>query len=151
MSFNQNEPAPTALLSKTVKEVCKFHESVLAVYLFGSFAKGKEKKGSDIDLAFLFDHSFYKHDAYQAFAEAQLMGAETGKKLFMVVDVNLLNNASIIFAYEVVSTGLCIYERNRDERISFEVLTRSKFYDFYPFIKKSRKKKINSIIKRQEE
>ncbi len=63
------ETMKTFLIKSAVQE-----PDILASYLFGSYVKEKPRKGSDIDLAFLFDREFYKKDPYRAFSIAQIMG-----------------------------------------------------------------------------
>ena len=122
---------------------CACHKpEILAVYLFGSLAKKKLGNSSDIDVAFLFDRLFYKNDPYKSFSTAQIMGAEAGEVLGQEVDVSVLNCASLFFAYEVISTGVCLFERDFNERIRYEIAIKGQYYDFRPFIADLRQKKL---------
>jgi predicted nucleotidyltransferase len=134
------ETMKTFLIKSSVQE-----PEIIAVYLFGSYLKEKPRKGSDIDLAFLFDREFYKKDSYRAFSVVQIMGANLGDIIGKAVDISLLNKASLFFSYEVISTGICLYEKNSKERILYEIAIKGQYYDFKPFIMKLRHNKIAYI------
>lgn len=121
---------------------------VIAVYLFGSFAKGTEKAKSDIDLAFVFNERFYKEDPFRALQEAELLGAEIGREANKTVDVVILNGASLNFAYHAIKEGVCLYESNNTDRILYEVTLDNKYQDFIPFIRELRDIKRRTFIGR---
>ncbi|MDP2753905.1 MAG: nucleotidyltransferase domain-containing protein [Nitrospirota bacterium] len=130
----------------TGAEIGKNH--VIAIYLFGSLAKGTEKVRSDIDLAFVFDERFYKEDPFRALQEAELLGSEISKKMHKAVDVVILNGSSLSFAYYTVRNGLCLYESSAVNRILYEVTLDNKYQDFMPFIKDLREAKRKALIGR---
>ncbi len=121
---------------------------IIAIYLFGSYAKGKEKAKSDIDLAFVFDERFYKEDPFRALQEAELLGSEISKMMHKAVDVVILNGASLSFAYYTVRNGICLYEIGTVNRILYEVTLDNKYQDFMPFIKELRDIKRRILIGR---
>ena len=47
-----------------LREIIENVSPIVVVYLFGSYAKGKEKARSDMDLAFLLDEKAYKADPF---------------------------------------------------------------------------------------
>ncbi|HDZ00242.1 MAG TPA: nucleotidyltransferase domain-containing protein [Nitrospirae bacterium] len=121
---------------------------LIAVYLFGSVVKGREREKSDIDLAFVFDENLYKKDPFTTLQEAEMMSVEMGEKLQKVIDVIILNGASLSFAYHTVRSGICIYEGNTADRILYEVALDNKYQDFKPFIKELREIKRKTLIGR---
>jgi uncharacterized protein len=129
-------------INKYFNNYAGYKPEILAIYLFGSFAKDKSKSSSDIDVAFLFDRSFYKNDPYKSFSIAQIIGTEVGEVVRQKVDVSILNSASLFFAYEVISTGVCLYEKDSKERIRYEIAIKGQYYDFKPFIMQLRQNKI---------
>ena len=46
----------TSGIIKKINQYFKERNEVMAVYLFGSYARGKERRDSDIDLAVLVDY-----------------------------------------------------------------------------------------------
>jgi len=133
------------LIKKILVDVAAQRPEIVAVYLFGSFARDKSRKSSDVDLAFLFDRTFYKNDSYKAFSIAQIIGADLGEVLGKAVDVSVLNEASLFFSYKVITTGICLYEKDHIERILYEIVIKGQYYDFKPFIMKLRHKKMEYI------
>ncbi|HDO22419.1 MAG TPA: nucleotidyltransferase domain-containing protein [Nitrospirae bacterium] len=136
------------ILRERIVQKSLLNEHLIAVYLFGSLIKGKEKKKSDIDLAFVFDDTFYKTDPFTALQEADILAVEMGKEIQRVVDVVVLNGASLSFAYHTLKEGKCIYEGNTSDRILYEVALDNKYHDFMPFIKELREAKRRALIGR---
>ena len=117
-------------------------ESVVAVYLFGSFIKGETKNASDIDLAFLLDEQAYKTDPISAMSPAHLIAAQFGMKVDKETDVTILNSASLEIAYEVVTTGKCLFELDPDMRMEYELKIKGMYFDFRPFLEELRAKSL---------
>ena len=119
--------------------------SIVAIYLFGSFLRGETGKGSDIDLAFLLDEKAYKSDRIIAMSPAHLIAAEVGKGFNKETDVTILNASSLEIAYEVVTTGKCIFELDPDMRMEYELKIKGMYFDFKPFLEDLRSKRLARI------
>lgn len=117
-------------------------ESVVAVYLFGSLIKSETKNSSDIDLAFLLDEQAYKTDPIDAMSPAHLIAAQFGMKVDKETDVTILNSASLEIAYEVVTTGKCLFELDPDMRMEYELKIKGMYFDFKPFLEELRAKSL---------
>jgi predicted nucleotidyltransferase len=136
-------------IKKIIQELMvQKHDLIKAVYLFGSFARGKEREKSDIDLAFVFNERFYKENPFRALQEAELSGAEVSKRILRAIDVVVLNGASLSFAYYAVRGGICVYESCTIDRILYEVTLDNKYQDFMPFIRELRDIKRRTLIGR---
>jgi len=99
--------------------------NVIAVYLFGSHAKGKARAGSDIDLALLLrENPEYDYRLRVMSELADLLKAE--------VDVLVLRQCGILMQRQVLRYGIALFERDRKARISFEILSRKMYFDFLP-------------------
>ena len=116
--------------------------SIVSVYLFGSILKGNAGKTSDIDLAFLLDEKAYKSDAIIAMSSAHLIAAKVGTQLDRETDVTILNSASLEIAYEVVTTGKCLFEIDQDLRMEYEIKIKGMYFDFRPFLEELRAKSL---------
>lgn len=136
------------LIRENLLKKQSLREALIALYLFGSFAKGTMRESSDIDLAFVFDEAFYKNDPFLALQEAELFSHEIGRLAGRPVEPVLLNNASIVFVFNVLKEAVCLYERSLSERIKYEVLVDNKYHDFAPFIMELRKEKEKLLIGR---
>jgi predicted nucleotidyltransferase len=89
------------------------------IYLFGSYAKGKERPDSDLDLAFLTSEEI---DDYQRFLTAQKLAS----KLNIDVDLVDLKKASTVFQVQIIQ-GRLLYSKNKQQKQEFEMLTLKKY------------------------
>ena len=117
-------------------------DSIVAVYLFGSCIKGEAEKASDIDLSFLLDEQAYKTDPIDAMSPAHLIAAQVGLKFNKETDVTILNASSLEIAYEVVTTGKCLFELDPDMRMEYELKIKGMYFDFKPFLEELRAKSL---------
>ena len=120
-------------------------DSIVAVYLFGSCIKGEAEISSDIDLAFLLDEQAYKTDPIDAMSPAHLIAAQVGVKFNKETDVTILNASSLEIAYEVVTTGKCLFELDPDMRMEYELKIKGMYFDFKPFLEDLRSKRLARI------
>jgi predicted nucleotidyltransferase len=120
-------------------------DSIVAVYLFGSCIKGEAEISSDIDLAFLLDEQAYKNDPIGAMSPAHLIAAQFGMKVDKETDVTILNSASLELAYEVLTTGKCLFELDPDMRMEYEIKIKGMYFDFRPFLEDLRSKRLARI------
>ncbi|RAK08172.1 putative nucleotidyltransferase [Halanaerobium saccharolyticum] len=89
------------------------------IYLFGSYASGKARDDSDLDLAFLTPE---KIDDYQRFLTAQKLASE----LNIEVDLIDLSMASTVFKVQIIQ-GKLLYAKNRQQKQEFELLVLKKY------------------------
>ena len=115
---------------------------IAGVYLFGSFLRGGLRIDSDIDLAFLLDVKAYKSDPIIAMSPAHLIAAKVGMQLDRETDVTILNSASLEMAYEVVTSGKCLFELDPDLRMEYEIKIKGMYFDFRPFLEELRAKSL---------
>jgi len=118
---------------------------VLVVYVFGSFARNQERAKSDIDLAFLVEPARYRMEAFEATVPVHMVAGKMGMKLDRVVDVTILNSASLEIEYEVVTCGKCLFELDSELRLEYELKVRGMYFDFQPFISELRTKRIAKL------
>jgi len=90
------------------------------IILYGSFAKGKARKDSDVDIAFLSDNKF---SDYEIFMIGQGLADILGKD----VDLVDLSRSSTVFQTQVISTGKVIYCSNEKKRMLFEMTVLKKY------------------------
>ena len=99
-------------------------------YLHGSVARGQPLPTSDIDIAVVLNDVPPPYDRLQL--ELQIQAAlEDGCDL-TDLDVRTINHAPIIAQGRIVQEGILLYERDKAQRVAFEVLTRKKYFDFRP-------------------
>ena len=131
-------------IEKSLKISGKDDESIKLIYLFGSALKKPLSEASDIDLAFLIDDARYSKDPIQASYSAYNASTNFSLKLDKRTDVIILNSSSIEIAYEVITSGTCMYAFDFDIKFEYEAKIRGLYYDFMPFLLELRAKKLKS-------
>lgn len=128
-----------------IKRYCtsdlKADDGIMAIYLFGSILTEQFGDASDIDLAVWVDPRRYARDPFLAVSPVHLFAAKISRNLSRETDVTVLNGASIELAYDIVTRGLCMYEKDDDSRIEYEIKIKGMYFDFMPFIASIRKMK----------
>lgn len=110
-------------LTDQIREIFKKEPEVLAVYCFGSFAKGKASSQSDFDLAFVVDDK--KSTSLDRIYEL-IRNLKFPKDL----DLSLVDKSSSpLFLYEIITNGKRIYERDKQEITLFEAYILKNYYD----------------------
>lgn len=101
---------------------------IAAVYLYGSFAKNKATKNSDIDLGVVFEKKELK-----PFASPEVgLAIELSNLLNRKTEVADLEQCQIDFSHRVISEGMLIYSQNEVKRIAFEEKILRDFFDLKP-------------------
>lgn len=109
---------------KKIRNYFAKQKDITAVYLYGSFAKGSAHKGSDIDIAVVFNKPV---DSYLRLGHLYSSFPDLGISAEPEVrNINL--DDPPIFLMNVIQ-GELIYAKNDVERINFEVAVMRAFYD----------------------
>jgi len=123
-------PGPTASTDEIVQGLRSFFEKerrVLLAYLFGSYARGEETEGSDLDLALLLEPNLTGEELHEAYRKLFLGIREVlGTERF---DLVLLNRASLPLKFAVVSQGHLIYAHDDETLNRFEMDVIRKYQD----------------------
>lgn len=100
-----------------LRDVCD-REGVLALYLFGSRARGEASGTSDYDFGVLLSRGDDRGRNLDLVLrlEAELQQCAGGAR----VDVGILREASLEFQFVVISEGIVLYERDEDARTDYE-------------------------------
>ena len=116
-------------LEGTLRSVCAgLPDDVVAVYLFGSRARGTARAASDVDLALLLRASPRPTLAGIARdVEAVAEGA-----VGVPVEAIVMNTAPPDLAHRVLRDGVLLLDRDRAFRLRFEVQSRNEYFDLEP-------------------
>jgi predicted nucleotidyltransferase len=109
---------------------------VVAVYLFGSLARGTASPKSDVDLGLLLRRP------PASTLEGRMLDyeAELERTIGRPVQAVVLNDAPPDLAYRVLRDGLVLLERDRAARLRFEVRTRNLYFDLLPVLTRYRRR-----------
>ena len=105
--------------------------NVVAIYLFGSTARGTAKPGSDIDLGILHRRPPASTLAEQPFDVA----ADLSEQFRRPVDIVVMNGAPVDLVHRILRDGRLVVERDRSARIAFEVRARNEYFDLLPMLR----------------
>jgi uncharacterized protein len=108
--------------AETIRAFSKSRENIVAAYVFGSMATGKDRKTSDIDLAFAMRTPVPGQ-------ERVAMETTLSNLLHRDVDVVILSQASPLLHHQILSRGRMIYEADLKERVRQEVSGRKAYLD----------------------
>jgi predicted nucleotidyltransferase len=107
---------------------------IVAVYLYGSRARGDARRDSDVDVALL-----YAVTPPRTFESLPLdIEGELERRLGLPVQAIVLNHAPPDLVHRVFRDGRLILDRDRAQRIRFEVKLRSEFLDLQPVLARYR-------------
>ena len=95
----------------------------------GSLARGQALPSSDVDIAVLLEPGLDPERSVESQLQLQLHLERLTER---PVQVTILNRASPFLAYQVLRDGVLIYERDRPERIAFQVRTLKIYFDLQP-------------------
>lgn len=101
-------PLPVEKIIEQLRSFFSSREDVVAVYLFGSHAKGTQNEHSDVDIAVLFER--LKVPSLQDYLK---LVAELSTLLRKETDVIILNNADTVLKCQIFKHGVIVFERDR--------------------------------------
>ncbi len=95
---------------------------IVAVYLFGSYAAGRSRAASDLDIAIMTRHDI---------PEEQRIALETDLSCLLGRDVDLVifARSGPLLQHQILKNGRRIYESDSKERVRQEVFSRSEYLD----------------------
>ncbi len=129
-----NPISKVELLSKLQKyiEMIKDMGQITALFLFGSYATGRQTALSDIDLAVLFDKSV-EEERYLP-ERLRLMGELSTILGTDIVELVVLNEAPPGLAYRVIRDGELLFVRDecKSQVVDFKVRTMDRYFDYQP-------------------
>ena len=91
---------------------------IVALYIFGSYAKGPVKPLSDIDIAALLDDGLGRDEMWDSYVDLSSKAANifgTGE-----IDFVILNEAPYDLRFGVIKNGRCLFSRNERMRRLFQ-------------------------------
>ncbi|HEY6558355.1 MAG TPA: nucleotidyltransferase domain-containing protein [Polyangiaceae bacterium] len=107
---------------------------VVAVYLFGSVARGTSGPRSDVDVGVLYRTAPQSRLMAQPFREE----ANLAEQLKRAVQIIVMNRASADLVHRVLRDGILVLDQHPSQRIAFEVRARNEYFDLLPTLRRYR-------------
>jgi predicted nucleotidyltransferase len=125
----------TDVIERVREAVARGPADVLAVYVFGSHARGTARRDSDLDVAVLLRAAPPRTLLGQPLALADQLGTATRRG----VDLVVLNTAPPDLVHRVLRDGVLVRDLDPAARIRFEVAARNAYFDLKPFLDRYRR------------
>jgi hypothetical protein len=121
------------------------HPGVLAVYLFGSRAEGREHRDSDVDVGVLVDRAVYptREDRFEL--RVQLTSELIAALHRNEVDLVMLDDAPPLLARKVVLDGELLACRDAEAEHAFRRDVQLRAADLAPFLERMRRIKLEAL------
>lgn len=105
-----------------IRKFATEHKEIITIYVFGSVATGKERLGSDIDLAIMVrgDIRGLQRIELETWV-SNLLGRD--------VDITVFGQSMPLLQHQILKYGTLIYETDPLERVRQEVSARSAYMD----------------------
>ncbi len=134
------------LFKEKIKNYFKSKKGIIAVYLFGSHAKGKEYHLSDIDIGILLDrnHQKYQEDKKTIITDSIV---ELGRILKKDIHPVILNSAGEELLRQIFLYGKCLLINDPEELSRFKMVMFSRIADFSYYRNKMQSGLIKKIMK----
>ena len=118
-----------AALVERLREACAHApDSVAAIYLFGSVARGDDRAGSDLDIGVLGRTRDTALSGVVLDDVCDRLEAVARRNLDLVI----LQTAPPDLVHRVMRDGILLLDRDRSRRIVFEVQARNEYFDLEP-------------------
>ena len=112
---------------ESLKEIFAKYPDILAVYLFGSYAEGREMEESDLDLAIIPKSSEIHQKKLDILSDLARLG-------FCKVDLVFLDTDDIVVKYEAIRLNNLIYQTDEFDRGTYYSLILRQYFDFYHYL-----------------
>jgi len=120
-------------------EILKTNSNIIFAYVFGSYARGKINKNSDIDFAIYLNTPQMNPDDYLNI-RSKLMDICNKN-----VDIVILNQAIPLLKYEIYKDGILLFTKNKTLEIDYKIKVLFEYDDIKKFLDLSYQSMINRI------
>jgi predicted nucleotidyltransferase len=109
-------------------------QPLACAYLFGSYARDEQRPDSDVDVAVLLTQ---RGSGTLAGPISTLRG-DLERALGRTVDLIDIRRAPVDLTHRILRDGQLLVERDREERVRFEVQARNEYFDLLPHLQRYR-------------
>ena len=125
------------------KNILIEYENITFAYIFGSYAQGKIRVDSDIDIAIYLE----KKIDIETYLEIKMYLSETCKR---EIDLIILNDATPLLKYEIYKKSILLFTRDRTIETSYKVKTLFEYNDIKRYLDLSYDRTIDRLKKEVE-
>jgi predicted nucleotidyltransferase len=129
-------------LTEKLTAYFKTNSEIIAVYLFGSYAKGKEHRSSDIDIGILFDTI----DPVSIKTKTDMVMLDLSRILRKDIHPVILNLAGEELLRQVFLKGECILVKSPKKLARYKMIAFSRIADFEHYKKQMQSGLIRNIM-----
>jgi len=133
------------MMINQIKTYFLHKDGVVAVYLFGSYAKGKQRDKSDVDIGILFESA----DLNSYKEKRNLYMVELARLLRKDIHPVILNLASEELFRQIFLTGKKIFVRDEKKLSRYQMIMTSRIADFGYYKNQMQKGFLNKLMKGQ--
>ena len=126
------------LEERVTEELASADDRLVAVYLFGSVARGTDSSSSDVDVGILLRAAPTGEINDLRFVLEGDLERALGRRTQVVI----LNNAPPDLVHRVLRDGRLLLDRDRAARIRFEVRARNEYFDLLPILNRYRRREV---------
>jgi len=116
-------------LKNYIATYCDTRPEIVACYLFGSRAAGKERAGSDVDVAFLLDATILPADYFNL---KMSYLSNLGALLRLDIHPLIMNDAGEVVLEQIFRKGIPVYGYDSLDCVRFRMLQFSLIAEFAP-------------------
>lgn len=118
---------------ESIKNYLYEREEIIFAYIFGSVARGRENKLSDLDIAVYIDEA--KKPKSSSFGYRSDLITDIQPLSEREIDLIILNEVSISIAFSVLKDGKLLFAKSDEKRVEFHESVMRKYLDFLPMYK----------------
>lgn len=130
-------------LKGNIKRYFEDKKGIVAVYLFGSYAQGRQRPSSDLDIGIVADRD---RQSLIEKSVAQYI-VELGRLLRKDIHPVVLNTAGEELLRQVFSSGICVLVKNQKKLALFRMITLARVVDFAYYKQRMQSGLVKSIMK----
>ena len=120
------------------KNLLMRYEYIIFAYIFGSYAKGKMRANSDIDIAVYLDQEIDT----ETYLEIKMLLSDICER---EVDLIILNDAPPLLKYQVYKNNILLFTRNKSIETHYKVKTLFEYNDFKRYLDLAYEKTIERL------
>ena len=120
------------------KDILIKNDKIIFAYIFGSYAKGNDRKDSDIDIAIYLKDNI---DTYE-YLDMKMKLSEGVKR---EVDLVILNDANPLFKYEIYRDNILLFSKDKAIEGKYKVKTLFEYNDMKRYLDLSYEKTIERL------